>query len=56
MNTEEIDEVDLSQMKDDEEIGYFHECGPEEVHDKYKDYPFAPERISVRSEMLSDKR
>jgi len=36
--------------------GYFIECDieyPKEFHDKHNDYPLAPERLKVKSEMLS---
>ena len=59
LNNEEIDELDVDQIKDDNEYGYIYECDleyPEELHDKHSDYPLAPERISVKPNMLSDKQ
>ena len=59
MNAEKIDELDVSQMKDDDKIGYFYMCdleNPEELCVKHGNYPLAPERISVKPEMLSDKQ
>ena len=41
---------------EDDELGCFVECNlriPEELHDKFNDYPLAPERTSVKGEQLS---
>ena len=59
LNNEEIDELNVNRIKDENEYGYIYECDleyPEELHDKHSDYPLAPERISVKPNMLSDKQ
>ena len=51
MKDEDIDELDVNQMKDDTERGYIYECDleyPQDLHDKHSEYPLAPERISVK--------
>ncbi len=46
-------------MPDDGEKGYFVECDlsvPKELHDKFNNYPLAPEKFRIDYKALSDKQ
>lgn len=56
MSDEEISKFKVSQISDENQVGYILEVDldyPEELHDHHSDYPLAPERLSVKSEDLS---
>jgi hypothetical protein len=56
LNDEEISNLDITQITDDSEEGYILEVDlnyPKELYDLHDDYPPAPEKIKVESEMLS---
>ena len=53
---ENIDELDLMSINEKSEIGYFLEVDleyPDELHELHNDYPIAPEKLAVSSDMLS---
>ena len=46
-------------LEDDPRIGHIVECDlnyPESLHEAHNDYPLAPERMEIKSEMLSEKQ
>ena len=48
---------DILKTEDDNQIGYYVECDfeyPEELHDKFKEFPPCPETIIPKEEWLSD--
>jgi hypothetical protein len=52
----EMSREQIMNWTEDDELGYFVECNlriPEELHDKFNDYPLAPERLCVKGEQLS---
>ena len=52
----EIKTFDLSKIQRDAARGYILEVDldyPEQIHDQYEDYPLAPEKMSVKYDMLS---
>jgi hypothetical protein len=56
LNEEEIANLDIMQIPDNSEEGYILEVDlkyPKELHDLHNDYPFAPEKMKICSEMLS---
>ncbi|XP_075229945.1 uncharacterized protein LOC142329342 [Lycorma delicatula] len=56
LNTEEIDNLDINSVCDRGEKGYILEVDleyPQELHDRHKDYPLAPERLVPTDDMLS---
>ncbi|CAB4039210.1 Gastrula zinc finger, partial [Paramuricea clavata] len=56
LTDQEIAELDITDVADDNEQGYVLEVDlhyPSELHDLHNDYPLAPERMKVSSEMLS---
>ena len=51
-----IDKFDIMSISDKSPIGYFLEVDleyPEELHELHNDFPLAPEKIAVYSDMLS---
>ena len=51
-----IDKFDIMSINDKSPIGYFLEVDleyPEELHELHNDFPLAPEKIAVSSDMLS---
>ena len=51
-----IDEFDVMSISEKSEIGYFLEVDleyPDELHELHNDYPLAPEKLAVSSDMLS---
>ena len=56
LNEGEIIDLDLTNIADDSEEGYFLEVDleyPHHLHDLHSDYPLAPEKIKVTTDMLS---
>lgn len=50
-------EKKILNYKDEDDIGFILEVGleyPKELHDLHKDYPLAPEIMTVNENMLSD--
>ena len=53
---ENIDKFDIMSINDKSPIGYFLEVDleyPDELHELHNDYPLAPEKFAVSSDMLS---
>ena len=51
-----VDEFDVNSISEKSEIGYFLEVDleyPDELHELHNDYPLAPEKPAVSSDMLS---
>ena len=51
-----VDEFDVMSISEKSLIGYFFEVDlqyPDELHELYNDYPLAPEKLAVSSDMLS---
>ena len=51
-----IDKFDIMSINDKSSIGYFLEVDleyPEELHELHNDFPLAPEKLAVSSDMLS---
>ena len=51
-----VDEFDVNLISEKSEIGYFLEVDlkyPDELHELHNDYPLAPEKLAVSSDMLS---
>ena len=51
-----IDEFDVMSISEKSPIGYFLEVDleyPDELHELHNDYPLAPEKLAVSSDMLS---
>ena len=51
-----IDKFDIMSISDKSPIGYFLEVDleyPEELHELHNDFPLAPEKLTVSSDMLS---
>ena len=51
-----IDEKKIMKYSDDDDVGYILEVDleyPKELHDLHKDYPLAPEIMTVNENMLS---
>ena len=56
LNNQEINELDLDSISENSSIGYFLEVDleyPSELHDYRNDYPLAPEKLEISSDMLS---
>ena len=56
LTEKEISQVNLAKHKENSPIGLILEVDleyPEELHDKHKSYPLAPEQLLVRNDMLS---
>ena len=50
-----IDEFDVMSINEKSPIGYFLEVDleyPDELHELHNDYPLAPEKLAVSSDML----
>ena len=53
---ENVDEFDVNSINEKSEIGYFLEVDleyPDELHELHNDYPLAPEKLAVSSDILS---
>ena len=53
---ESIDNFDIMSISDKRPIGYFLEVDleyPEEFHELHNNFPLAPEKLTVSSDMLS---
>ena len=53
---ENVDEFDVNSINEKSEIGYFLEVDleyPDELHELHNDYPLAPEKLAISSDMLS---
>ena len=56
LNKQQINELDLESVSENSSIGYFLEVDleyPDELHDLHNDYPLAPEKLEISSDMLS---
>ena len=54
---ENIDEFDINSINEKSDTGYFLEVDleyPDELHELHNDYPLAPEKLAVSSDMLSN--
>ena len=55
-NKQEINELDLDSISENSSIGYFLEVdlkNPDKLHHPHNDYPLAPEKLEISSNMLS---
>ena len=53
---ENVDEFDVNSINEKSDTGYFLEVDleyPDELHELHNDYPLAPEKLAVSSDMLS---
>ena len=51
-----VNELNVMSIDEKSEIGYFLEVDlqyPDELHELHNDYPLAPEKLAVSSDMLS---
>ncbi len=56
---EDFVKIKWLEVPDDGEKWYFVECDlsvPKELHDKFNDYPLAPEKFRIDYKALSDKQ
>ena len=54
---ENVDGTDVMSVSEKSPIGYFFEVDlecPDELHELHNDYPLAPEKLVVSSDMLSN--
>ena len=59
LNEDVCSQIDWLQQLDDQDYGFIVECDldyPQNLHDLHNDYPLAPERLTVETEMLSDEQ
>ena len=52
-----VDGFDMISVSEKSPIGYFLEVGleyPDELHELHNNYPLAPEKLAVSSDMLSN--
>ena len=52
-----VDKFDVMSISEKSPIGYFLKADlkyPDELHELHNDYPLAPEKIAVSSDMLSN--
>ena len=52
-----VDEFDVRSISEKSSIGYFLKVDleyPDELHELHNDYPLAPEKLAVSSDMLSN--
>ena len=52
-----VDKSDVMSISEKSPIGYFLKADlkyPDELHELHNDYPLAPEKIAVSSDMLSN--
>ena len=52
-----VDEFDVMSISEKSPIGYFLKVDieyPDELHELHNDYPLAPEKLAVSSDMLSN--
>ena len=57
MSEEEINEINFDLVREDSDDGYVLGVDleyPDDLHDLHNDYPLAPEKLKVKSDMLSD--
>ena len=53
---ENVDEFDVNSINEKSDTGYFLEVDleyPDELHELHNDYPLAPEKLTVSSDILS---
>ena len=53
LNKHENNELDLDFISENSSIGYLLEVDPSQLHDSHNDYPLAPEKLKISSNMLS---
>ena len=59
LSEKEINTLDLNSISENSSIGYFLEVEfkyPNRLHDFHNDYPLAPEKLEISSEMYSAQR
>ena len=57
LSEKEINKLDLDSISKNSLIGYFLEVDleyPRKLHDFHNDYPLAPEKLEISSDMLSE--
>ena len=56
LSEKEINKLDLDSISENSAVGYFLEFDleyPSKLHDFHNDYPLAPEKLEISSDMLS---